>query len=115
MAVTTTYLHPVAGATAPTATEAFGVDQVSADIAKSADGDASVTVTHNMNTSVADLAAGFPEVALEPLLSQFYTTLPFIASRTTNTVVITLGTGGGSGTALAQIRARIRRPNSLNK
>jgi len=115
MAVTTTYLWPVAGLTAPTAIQAFGHNQVSADIAKSADGDATVTITHNMNISVADLASGFPEVSLEPTLAKYYTTAPFVASRTTNAVVITLGTGGGSGDAAVQIRARIRRPMSLAK
>lgn len=113
MAYVVTFLYPIAGLTAPTATQSYGHNQVSADINKGASGDTDVTITHNMNISVADLAAGFPEVVLEPTLASFYTALYFVASRTTNTVVLTGATGGG--TTGANVRVRIRRPNSITK
>lgn len=115
MAVTVTYEYPVAGITAPTANQVARINQVVASVVKTADGDASAVVTHSLALSAAQLAQGFPEVELEPVLGNFYTTQPFIAAKATNSVTITLGTGGGSGNASAQIRARVRRPTTATK
>jgi hypothetical protein len=84
------------GTTAPTAAQAFGANQISAVIT----GDATATtftVTHNWGLTTAQLTAAQPNVTFEPLLAAFYSqgvagtngANPFIASRTTNTVVFT--------------------------
>lgn len=113
MAYVTTYLSPVAGLTAPTAAQAYGHNEVSADVNKGLSGDTTVTITHNMAISAADITAGFPEVCMEPTALSFYSALYFVSSITTNTVVLTGATGGG--TTGANLRVRIKRPNSLEK
>jgi hypothetical protein len=116
MAVTLDYTFPDAGgATEPTQARMAGRSLVQGTIIKSADGDNTVTITHNMQLTAAQLTQGFPEVVLEPLLANYYITNPFVASKTADTVVLTLGTGGGSGNAGAQIRFRIRRPHSMDQ
>jgi hypothetical protein len=113
MAYTVTYLWPIAGLVAPTATQVQGHNQVSADVNKGASGDTTVTITHNFGTSVADLASGFPDIQLEPTALAYYTALPFISSRTTNTVVVTCATGGGTTGDI--FRIRIKKPFSKEK
>jgi hypothetical protein len=52
--------------------------------------DTTITITHNMAISAADLTSGFPEVVLTPLAVAFNTSAPFVSSRTANTVVVTV-------------------------
>jgi hypothetical protein len=60
-----TYKHPVAGLAAPAAARV--ADLVTFVIAATATAAVTVTATHNMGISAADLALGFPEVVGEPL------------------------------------------------
>jgi hypothetical protein len=59
------YEHPVTGATPPTALQAK--EQVTFNIIATASAGVTVTATHNMGITSAELALGFPEVILEPL------------------------------------------------
>ena len=49
----------------------------------------SLTITHNLGFSTAELAQGFPEVTIEPTAALFYGETPFVSSKTANTVVLT--------------------------
>lgn len=116
-AVTVTYECPlsVQGTTVgPTTAQAFGTDEVSANIIKSADGDTAATVTHNLGTGTAGLALGHPWVILEPLLSQALTALSAWTITTKTAVVVTLTAlaSTGSGNAGAQLRVHVLRPVS---
>jgi len=117
MAVTVTYTYPVAGATAPTAAEMLNANTVRAGIIATADGDVAATVTHNMNISVADLAAGQPEVILTPTLSQALTALSgwTVTTKTTNAITLTKLGSTGSGNAGNQLDVVIRRPHSIQQ
>jgi len=114
MAVTETYEYPVAGAVAPTAAEVRRLSMVVASVEATADADVLSTITHNMAISVADLAAGWPVILLEPLLPEFYVSTPYVlaADKLTNSVAITMSAGVGSGVVGDQMRVTILRPNT---
>lgn len=100
---TVTYETPVAGTTAPTATQSRTHQSLSAII--TGDGAATTfTVTHNWGLSTAELAAGFPFVTLEYLLAAGYTAASLITSKTTNAVAFsnTAFTGAGLRVVLAR-------------
>jgi hypothetical protein len=65
------------------------------------------TITHNLAISAADVTAGFPLVDFEPILAAGITAAPFVASKTTNTVVCTCTAFTGAG-----LRVRVTRPRS---
>jgi hypothetical protein len=69
-----------------------------------------LTITHNLGFTTAELAEGFPEVVIEPTTANFYTETPFVSSKTANTVVIT-----SAGAAAAHYNITIRRPLSSDK
>jgi hypothetical protein len=95
------------GATAPTAAQAAQFNELRGVV--TGDGaTASITFTHNMGISAADLARGLPHVDSEILLAAGYTAAAFIASKTANTVVFTNTAFTGAG-----LRIRVSRPNSL--
>jgi hypothetical protein len=106
---TVTYTTPVAGVTAPTATQARTHQLLKATI--TGDGAAvTFTVTHNWNLSAALLAKGFPLVYYEYLLAAGYTGAPLITSRTANTVVFsnTAFTGAGLVVTLSRPWSALR-------
>jgi len=110
-----TYEHPIAGLVAPTAAQmAVGYDEVVAQVDVELY-DTTITVTHNMQISAADLAAGFPEVDICPLENQVNSAAPFItaANHTANTVVFTVTDPVTQFNAL--FRVTIRRPWSKDK
>lgn len=113
MAVTITYEHPVAGGTAPTATEAKRVSAVVAVVEATAAGDLSATIEHNMALSAAELAAGFPVVIMELMLPGAWVKAPheLAAGRLTNTLEITMENAGG--VAGNMFRVTVLRPNTL--
>lgn len=115
MAITVTYEHPVAGLVAPTAVQV--ATQVTATVIASADGDTNADITHNMALSVAELAAGFPIVILEPLTAPAQLSLWYVpaANKTTNAVRVTKSVAGGSGNAAAQLRVHILRPHTIGR
>ena len=115
MAVTVTYEWPVAGVTAPTALEA--ADKVVAAVEATADGDVLATITHNLEVSVADLAAGFPEVLVEQLLPEGWLSTPHMlaAGKLTNTLAVTMSAAVGSGGAGDQFRVTISRPHTIGR
>lgn len=100
---TVTYEWPIAGITAPTATQSAKFNEINATVAPVLY-DTTVDITHNWALSAEDLAAGFPEVLITPL--QVQTSQPFISARLTNKITIT-----GDGDA-DLYRVTIRRPNS---
>lgn len=106
---TITYETPVAGTTAPTATQSRTHQTVSAVI--TGDGaTATFTVTHNWNLSAADLAAGYPNVGLEYLLAAGYTAASVITSKSANAVAFSCTAFTGAG-----LRVRLSRPWSALK
>jgi hypothetical protein len=111
--VTVTYQYPVAGVTAPTTAQGLKSNTCRGTIAKSADGDTTATITHNMGISTAALALGQPEVTLTGLLVQATLSLPFITYTSGNVVTVTMQTTATSGTANPQIQFFIRRPHSI--
>lgn len=117
MAVTVTYLHPVAGGTAPTALQASNAQSVVADVIATADADTTATITHNFGLSAAELASGDPRVILTPLISQALTALSAwaVTAIATNSITLTKLTSVGSGNASAQLRVSVQRPHSITK
>jgi hypothetical protein len=117
MAVTLAYLNLGGGTTPPTAAQAALINTLLVDVIASADADTTATITHNFNTSVADLALGFPIVSVTQLISQALTALSAwaVTSITTTTVVLTKLTSTGSGNAAPQIRVAIAKPHSIVK
>jgi hypothetical protein len=106
---TVTYETPVAGTTAPTATQARPHQQLSAVI--TGDGAATTfTVTHNWGIAAADLTAGWPGVEYEYLLAAGYTAAALITSKSANAVVFSNTAFTGAG-----LRVRIFRPWSPTK
>jgi len=117
MAFTVTYTYPVAGATAPTAAQMGNANIVRAGIIATADGDTVATVTHNMALSVAELAAGQPEVVFTGTLSQALTALSSwtLTTKTTNAITLTKLVSTGSGNAASQLDVVIRRPHTIQQ
>lgn len=113
MAVTVTYSYPVAGVTAPTATQAK--ELVIANVIAAADGDTAATITHNFGLTTNQIAVGFPLVSLIGTKSQALTALSAwaVTSITTNTIVLTKLASTGSGDAAAQLTVQIQRPHSI--
>jgi len=100
---TVTYEWPVAGTTAPTATQSRTHQTVSAII--TGDGAATTfTVTHNWGLSTAELAAGFPWVNDEQLLAAGYTAAQLITSKTTNAVAFSNTAFTGAGLRITLFR-----------
>jgi hypothetical protein len=84
MAVTAVFELPATGLVNPAAEQV--ADRVTFTLNDVVTGDTVITVTHNMNLSAADLAAGFPIVVLQPLRA---------TARSANWVVGTVGTSAG--------------------
>jgi hypothetical protein len=110
--VTINWTYPATGATSPTAAQVANQSEVIVDVTM--DGTAtSVTLTHNMAISAADLALGFPDVLLEPESVHFGDTMvPYMdptTGKTTNTVVVTLAAVAG------RFKAKIKRPNTIER
>jgi len=117
MAVTVTYLHPVAGVTAPTALQSLNTQSVVADVVATADADTTATITHNFGLSAAELNSGSPVIDFIPLISQALTALSgwAVTAIATNSITLTKLTSTGSGNASAQLRVTIMRPHSITK
>ena len=115
MAVSIVFEHPVTGATPPTALQAN--DKVVANVIAVLDADVLATITHNMAISVADLAAGFPEVLIEQMLPEGWVSTPHMltAGKLTNSLAVTMSNAGGSGAATAQFRVTISRPHTIGR
>ena len=115
MAVTITYEHPVTGVTAPTALQAK--DKVVATVTATADGDVLATIVHNIGISTADLAAGFPEVLIEPMLPAGWLSTPHVldGDKDATDVPITMSAAGSSGNANPQFRVTISHPHSIGR
>jgi len=108
-----TYDWPVAGLVAPTATQMVKRNTLTADVSIELY-DTTITITHNMQLTAAQLAAGFPLVNFEHKSLPSEQERPFVSSRTTNTVVLTV-TDFGVGTIVAPMRVTINRPTSSLK
>ena len=122
MAVLAVYQHPVAGFVAPTAVQAK--DRVTFTLNDVVSADASITVTHNMGLSAAELAAGFPIAILTPLRASSWSSqwlvgsaaLPGATGKTTDTIQLTrVVSAGDTGTAVAQISVTLLRPHTIGR
>ena len=115
MAITVGYLHPVIGAGAPAAVQV--ATQVTATVIASVDADANADITHNMNLTAAELAAGFPIVVLEPVTAFAQLSLWYVptASKTATGVRVTKSVAGGSGNAAIQLIVHILRPHTIGR
>ena len=104
MTVAVTYEWPPGGATGTTPS-----DKVSGTIVT--DGSAvSISVTHNLNMSAADLAAGLPEVYIEPLTQlPFYSGQPYVINKTANFITF------GFQATTFNFRFNIKRPNTIGR
>lgn len=115
MAIPVTYKTPVSGTIAPVATtpptqyfeSTVRFNKVSAEV----QGDAastSVVVTHNLGLSAAELAADFPDVNFEPIV----TGAPswWVSARATNTVTIGFSATFTNGTTFGVVK--VSRPLS---
>ncbi len=120
-AVTVTYEAPLnvqGTTTGPTAAQAANVNEVSATVIATADGDVAATVTHSYGLSAASIALGHPWVILEPLLSQALTALSawtINSPKGANSVVLTKLASTGSGNAGAQLRVRACRSSLVQQ
>lgn len=110
MAVTVTYSWPVAGVVAPTALQTE--DLVVADVIADNNADTDAVITHNIGLSAAELVAGFPIVALEPMIAAAQASLWYVSAKAANTVTVTKAAGVG-GDPAAQLRVHVRRPHTI--
>jgi len=111
------YEHPITGAVAPTALQAK--ELVTFNIIATASAAVTVTATHNMGLSAAELALGFPEVILEPLYGVAGTEALLdagawtVSARNTDTVHLLKAATGGC--AAAVVRAHVLRPHTIGR
>jgi hypothetical protein len=112
-----TYKHPVAGLVAPTALQAK--DLVTFVIVATASAGVTVTATHNLGVSAADLALGFPEVVIEPLYASAGTEALNDAgawlciAKDANTVQLAKAATGGS--TLPVVQVHVLRPHTIGR
>ncbi len=111
------FLYPVAvqgAAVAPTAAQMQGINEVIAQVVATADADVGpFTITHNMGLSAAELAAGLPEVVLQPILAPGALKAWSITTKATNTIQITGNNVVGSGVAGNSLQVTIRRNHTI--
>lgn len=112
MAVVLNYEYPVAGLVGPTPLQGQA-DSCNANIIEDAGAALSVVITHNMAISAADLALGFPQVILTPLLADARTSLWIVTAKAANTVTVTKAASAGD--ADPQLCVHIRRPHSIGR
>lgn len=106
---TVTYEWPVAGVTAPTASQAKKHSTLVATI--TGDGTAtSFVIVHNWALTAAELAAGFPTVSADHLLAAGYTAALLTGARATNQVTFANTAFTGAG-----LRITLARPFSMVK
>jgi hypothetical protein len=124
MAVTAVFEHPPTALVDPAA--AIVKDRVTFTLNDVSTGDVSIVVTHNMNMSVEDLAAGFPIVVVQPLrdsarynqLTIGTVALPGVLAKATNAISLSMviaDTAGDSGIAVAQVRIHLLRPHTIGR
>jgi hypothetical protein len=111
------YEHPVTGVTPPTALQAKNL--VGFNIIATASAAVTVTATHNLGITSAELALGFPKVILEPLYGVAGTEALIDAgawlctNKDVNTVQLTKAATGGC--AAAVLRVWVMRPHTINR
>lgn len=111
------YEHPVTGAVAPTALQAK--ELVTFNIIATATAAVTVTASHNMGISAAELALGFPEVIVEPLYGAAGTEALAdagawtVSAKNTDTVHLTKAATGAA--AAAVVRVHVLRPHTIGR
>ena len=111
------YEHPITGAVAPSALQAK--ELVTFNIIATASAGVTVTATHNMGISAAELALGFPEVILEKLYGVSGTEALidagawYCSALGTDTVQLTKAATGGC--AAAVLRVHVLRPHTIGR
>ena len=103
-----TYCYPVAGTTAPTAAQMFGLSLLTAQVSF-VDTSTSVVLTHNMAISLANGSNQFPIVI--PVAQTPGTAIPALAVALTssNTITISKLSAAGSG---GTFQISVLRPNT---
>jgi hypothetical protein len=111
MAVTVTYLYPVAGAV-PTQAQMLNFNMVVASVASSAAGDNSAAITHDFNLPTSDISSGFPRVVLNKQGADTTAGADwYIASQNPNYTILGAGTVAVKQTTLFTID----RPFSMDR
>lgn len=88
MASSLAYVWPVTSG--PTVAPALGAGVNSVRVTATLDGsDTTITITHNLGFSTAELAQGQPEVIIEAAAAAGHSNDCYISSKTANTVVLT--------------------------
>lgn len=109
MAITLTYLYPVAGAT-PTLAQMQNFNMVVATVASSAAGDNSAIITHDLNLPIADISSGFPRVVLNQQ-GDDTTSSWYVVSQAPNYMILGANTSAAKPTTLFTID----RPFSMDR
>lgn len=100
---TVTYENPVAGTTAPTASESRGHQSLTCTV--TGDGAAtSFVITHNWGLTAAQLAKGFPFVIKDQILAAGYTAAAITGARTANDVTFANTAFTGAGLRITLLR-----------
>jgi hypothetical protein len=107
---TKAYLWPQTAA--PTFAQALAANTVVATL-QPADTADTGQITHAFNLSSADMAAGWPTITVEPLLSSAALSNWSIASLDPNYVGFLKNNSTAGTASSAQIRVKISRPNTL--
>lgn len=109
MPATITYKYPVSGTVAPTVAQALAANMVVAEVVM-ADADTTAAITHNFQSSAADLAAFFPSVSI--YASGSGTAASTVIATLTSSTVVTLTKSTAAGSA-ATFVVQLARPNTL--
>jgi hypothetical protein len=100
---------------APNAAQAQYINQLMVALIATADGDTTLTITHNWNLSAAQqamLMASFNAQSAAGQLSQWYMNN---AALSANTIQITKSTAGGSGAAPVQAILQLLKPSTIGQ
>ena len=109
MAATITYKYPVSGTVAPTLAQALAANTVIAEVVM-ADADTTAAITHNFQTTTAELAQYFPSVSIYNNGSG--TAAGTVIATLTNSVAVTLTKSTAAGSAVTAV-VQISRPHTI--
>jgi hypothetical protein len=110
MANTMNYETPSASGAVPPTALVMSRKSIASAIVTGDGATLTITFTHNMNISAAQLLLGFPQVEYEQLLAAGYTAAPVITAKTANAVTFSCTAFTGAG-----LRIRISRPLSMTE
>lgn len=110
MAITLTYLYPVAGSTPPSQAVMKNFNMLVATIGSSSAADNSAVITHDFNFGATALANGFPRVVINPQ-GDDVTSVWYVTSQNPNYTLLGSNVGGVTPSTLFTID----RPFSMDR